>query len=209
MKKLLCLSALIVYVFACCPSSATKPPTPIAETPRFLKPHLASEHDLQEGTMTDWSDHIQKRLVPDEKIIASIEDVYVGIGFVPFGEPMSNHEVRKKITGYLALTTHRLIVALRDDRTRLYSSLGVYGLSERYFLPGSNWPYQAIVILTAGVSLVVQPSANDAQSAERLSAFLTKALFTLGKQESDFASMAAMDAYQRQREEEERQRRYD
>jgi hypothetical protein len=32
MKKLLCLSALIVYVFACCPSSATKPPTPVAET---------------------------------------------------------------------------------------------------------------------------------------------------------------------------------
>jgi hypothetical protein len=32
MKRLLCLSALIVYVFACCPSSATKPSAPIAET---------------------------------------------------------------------------------------------------------------------------------------------------------------------------------
>jgi len=32
MKKLLCLSALIVYIFACCPSSTT-PPTPVAEPP--------------------------------------------------------------------------------------------------------------------------------------------------------------------------------
>lgn len=31
MKKLLCLSALIVYAFACCPSSATRSPTPIVE----------------------------------------------------------------------------------------------------------------------------------------------------------------------------------
>jgi micrococcal nuclease len=31
MKRLLCLSALIVYIFACCPSSTTKLPTPIAE----------------------------------------------------------------------------------------------------------------------------------------------------------------------------------
>jgi hypothetical protein len=37
MKKLLCLSALIVYIFACCPSSATKPPAPVAK-PTTAKP---------------------------------------------------------------------------------------------------------------------------------------------------------------------------
>jgi len=35
MKKLLCLSALIVYIFACCPCSTTSPPT---DTPRPKPP---------------------------------------------------------------------------------------------------------------------------------------------------------------------------
>lgn len=43
MKKLLCLSALIVYIFACCPCSTTSPPTPIAEPPTVQPPTMPPE----------------------------------------------------------------------------------------------------------------------------------------------------------------------
>ena len=44
MKKLLCLSVLIVYIFACCPCSTTGPPTPIAKT-ATVQPPIAPPTD--------------------------------------------------------------------------------------------------------------------------------------------------------------------
>jgi hypothetical protein len=46
MKKLLCLSALIIYTLAaCCPSSATEPGTPIAEPATVLYDPTGREVD--------------------------------------------------------------------------------------------------------------------------------------------------------------------
>jgi hypothetical protein len=43
MKKLLCLSALVFYIFACCPCSTTSPPTPVAEPPTAQPPTALPE----------------------------------------------------------------------------------------------------------------------------------------------------------------------
>jgi len=146
--------------------------------------------------MSEWS----SILVPDETIIQEVINLQLGLEFVPFGAPMRNYPLTVLSSsfkdGSLILTNHRLIAQWKDQRTRLYSTLGVYALSERLFDPSrSNWPYQAIVILPGGISLVVETSNIDAPSANELSKFLNQVLLSLGKRETDIASLNAINAY--------------
>jgi len=157
--------------------------------------------------MSDWAPFFQRHLVPGETLVGIAENLKLSLGFVPFGEPMANAAPAQ--VGRLALTSHRLIIQWTDARLKVYSTLSIYGLSERYFDPrASNWPYQAILILSGGMTLIVETIARDVQSAKQLSRFLTKALFSLGKRDSDIGSMAAMNAYleELRRREEERLR---
>jgi len=68
MKKLLCLSALVVYIFACCPCSTTSPPT---DTPR---PEPPTNTPTIEPTNTP-----TPTTVPTERVISAeqaIRDYY-------------------------------------------------------------------------------------------------------------------------------------
>ncbi|MFQ5616361.1 MAG: hypothetical protein ACE5GO_07885 [Anaerolineales bacterium] len=160
--------------------------------------------------MSDWTSFFQRRLVPGETLVEIAENLKLSLGFVPLGEPMRNAAPAK--AGRLALTSHRLMVQWRDTRLKVYSTLAIYALSERFFDPrASKWPYQAILILSGGMTLMVETVARDTQSAGQLSRFLTKALFSLGKQDTDIASVAAMNAHleELRRREEERRRQDD
>ena len=160
--------------------------------------------------MSEAQTFFQKRITSGETLIEIVENLKLNLGFVPLGQPMIN--CAPVYNGNLALTSHRLIVQWKDDgRFRVYSTLAIYGLSERYFIPGDSrkWPYQAILILSGGMSLVVETIDRNAQPAEQLSYFLTKVLFSLGKKDGDIGSMAAMNAHleeiRRQKDERQRQ----
>ena len=162
--------------------------------------------------MSEVKSFFQNRITSGESLVEVAEKLKLNLGFVPLGQPMINSA--PAYNGNLALTSHRLIIQwIGDDRYRLYSTLSIYGLSERYFLPGDSrkWPYQAILILSGGMSLVVETIERNAQSAEQLSSLLTKALFLLGKKDGDIGSMAAMNAHleQLRRQEDERRRQDD
>jgi hypothetical protein len=47
MKKLLLLSALIVYLFACCPCSTTSPPYSDGHRPTFARAPSANRYTFQ------------------------------------------------------------------------------------------------------------------------------------------------------------------
>jgi hypothetical protein len=146
--------------------------------------------------MSEVRTFFQNRIVSGEKLLDLAENLKIEIGFVPVGQPTGN--IAPSYNGNIALTDSRLIVQwVYDGRYRVYSALAIFGLSERYFVPGhsSKWPYQAILILPGGMSLVVETIDRTAQPAEQLSSFLTKALFLLGKRDGDIGSMAAMNAH--------------
>jgi len=151
----------------------------------------------------------QNRVTSGETLVEVAENLKLNLGFVPVGQPMFN--TAPADIGNIALTSHRLIVQWKDGiRLRMYSTLSIYGLSERYFTPGdsSKWPYQAILILSGGMSLIVETIDRTAQSAEEFSRFLTKALFLLGKRDNDMGGMIAMNAHleELRRQEDERRR---
>jgi hypothetical protein len=116
--------------------------------------------------MSEWLAFFQRRLVPSETLIEVVENLKLSLGFVPEGQPMVNAAPAQP--GRLALSSHRLMVQWTDSRLKVYSTLAIYGLSERYFQKGSNWPYQATLILSGGMSLIVETVARDSQSAEQL-----------------------------------------
>jgi len=139
-------------------------------------------------------------LVSEEVLVDKVVNLRLSLAFVPFGNPMVNVNPSLSVIpakdGELILTNRRLILEWKDKKIRNYSTLAVYALSERFFdsaLP--HWPYQAILNLPGGISLMVETSKNDARSANELSQFLNKVLFSLGKRDMDFASMAAINAY--------------
>jgi hypothetical protein len=139
----------------------------------------------------------------DERLLEVIGDLSAEIGFVPYGLPTKDYDPGN--TASLALTTKRLIIifALAE---RVYSATGILGLSERFFCRWEDprrkpWPYQAILVLPGGLNLVIQTYTRDEESGKRAAAFLSKALFTLGKRESDLAGLAAANDYQRRQEE--------
>jgi hypothetical protein len=140
--------------------------------------------------MSEW----KSILVPDEAKIEGVMNLKLTLAFVPVGEPMQNAAPRED--GRLILTNRRLIVQWTDQRVKLYFTLAVYALSERFFSPSQpNWPYQAILILPGGMNLIVETLNRDSQSANILSQFLNRVLFSLGKRDTDIASMAAINAY--------------
>lgn len=144
--------------------------------------------------MSDATSLFQKRLVSNETLLEIVENLKLSLGFVPLGQPMINTAPTQ--AGKLALTSHRLIIQWTDARFKLYSALSIYALSERYLDPGSpNLPYQGTLILSGGMSLIVESTAKDPQSAEQLSRFLTKALFSLGKRDADIGGITAMNAH--------------
>ena len=146
--------------------------------------------------MSEIQSFFQNRITSGETLVEIAENLKINLGFVPLGQPMVNSA--PAYNGNLALTSHRLIVQWKDDvRYRLYSTLAIYGLSERYFVPGDSrkWPYQANLILSGGMSLIVETFERSAQPAEQLSSFLTKALFLLGKKDGEIGSIAAINAY--------------
>jgi len=155
--------------------------------------------------MSEKVSFFQRRLVSGESLIEVVENLKLGLAFVPLGQPTVN--AAPNILGSLALTSHRLIVQWTDARLKAYSTFGVYGLSERFFIKGTTWPYQATLILPGGMSLVVETISRDTQSAEQLSGFLTNTLFALGKRHDDFASIAAINAYLEELRRQEEQRR--
>jgi hypothetical protein len=131
----------------------------------------------------------------DEAILERINFLKITLGFVPVGEPMQN--VPLQHFGMLILTNRRVIVEWLDKKLKLYSTLGIYGLSERLMSNEKpiDWPYQGILMLIGGMNLLVEPFNKTEEEAGKLSTFLNKALFTYGKRETDNASLAAMNAY--------------
>ena len=145
---------------------------------------------LRDGIKPAW----ESILIHEEKTLAFIMDLKLTLAFVPTGEPMEDISPSK--FGGLVLTNRRLIVLWREERVKLYSTLGIYALSERFFNPSSpGWPYQAIIVLPGGLSLIVETTSRDNKSAAELSEFLNKALFSLGKRDNDIAGVIAMNAY--------------
>jgi hypothetical protein len=140
--------------------------------------------------MSEW----QTILVPDEILIEEVLNLKLSLAFVPVGQPMQNAAPEYK--GRLILTNRRLIIQWTEKRIKLYSTLAVYAISERFLDPTQpNWPYQAILILPGGMSLIVETLSRYSQSANGLSQFINRVLFSLGKRDTDIASMAAINAY--------------
>jgi hypothetical protein len=156
-----------------------------------------------------WVSAFETRLVASERLLAVVENLRFSLMFVPHANPTGNYE--PDLAGALALTTHRLIAGWAEGQGwKFYNAPALNGFSERRLRPDKRrWPYQAIVMLPGGMSLIVQTSRADAEHGNQLRVLLTQALIVLGKRDADDGALAAIVAYEEQKRREEEQRRRD
>ena len=132
MKRLLCLSGLIIYVFACCPLSATKPSTPIAETAIVQPSAVPSEptdtsmptRTLTLPTDTRTPEPVTVRVAPDGS--ADYLSLEMAVDAVPTGSIIILEPGTYRLTRPLDIRKTLSLVGAGMDQTEIVSEAKGY-----------------------------------------------------------------------------------
>jgi len=149
--------------------------------------------------------YIQSVLMPDEKLLAVVENLQYKLYFVPHVSPIQSYSPGEKAT--LALTNRRIIAVLWSDEIwRWLSISALNSLVERPLNKyRGGWPYQAILLIPGGIGLIVQTKTNSTEAAKQLSSLLVRAFMLFGTRRDDDGALAAILTHEEEEEERRRQ----
>lgn len=141
--------------------------------------------------MEEWEIDFKEQMLPDEEVIDNISDLEYAFNFVPY-QPTSNPA--PFLSMRLVLTNRRLVVRFWDGNVRkwFYTSV-IYNLTERKINSDKpSWPYQATLMLSAGLVLVMQTQKVDKTQQERLSSLLNRAFLMYSGHRENIDTIAAI-----------------